>query len=54
MAKEEVPSAKKIAELEKKLKDEETKSSVKTAEAQFTIHRDNMINAYVELLKVSL
>ena len=51
-AKEEVPSAKKIAELEKKLKTAETKSSAMTADAQFTIHRDNMIKAYDELLKM--
>ncbi len=50
--KEEVPSAKKIAELEKKLKDAETKSSVMTAEVQFTINRDNMIKAFDELLKM--
>jgi len=30
----------------------ETKSSVMTADAQFTIHRDNMIKAYDELLKM--
>jgi len=51
-AKEEIPSARKIAELEKKLKDAETKSSVRTMEAQFNIHRDNMIKAYDELLKM--
>ncbi|KUO78531.1 MAG: hypothetical protein APF81_18920 [Desulfosporosinus sp. BRH_c37] len=51
-AKKEVPSTRKIAELEKKLKDAETKSSVRTTEAQFTIHRDNMIKAYDELLKM--
>ena len=51
-AKEEVPSARKIAELEKKLKTAETKSSLMTAEAQFTIHRANMIKAYDELLKM--
>jgi len=51
-AKEEVPSARKIAELEKKLKTAETKSSLMTAEAQFTIYRDNMIKAYDELLKM--
>jgi len=51
-AKEESPSAGKIAELEKKLKTAETKSSFMTADAQFTIHRDNMIKAYDELLKM--
>jgi len=51
-AKEEVPSARKIAELEKKLKDVETQSSLRTTEAQFNIHRDNMIKAYDELLKM--
>jgi len=51
-AKEEIPSARKIAELEKKLKTAETKSSAMTADAQFIIHRDNMIKAYDELLKM--
>ena len=51
-ANEEAPSARKIADLEKKLKDAESKSSVRTAEAQFNIHRDNMIKAYDELLKM--
>ena len=51
-AKEEAPSARKIAELEKKLKDAESKYSVRTTEAQFNIHRDNMIKAYDELLKM--
>jgi len=50
--KEELPSTSKITELEKKLKDTETISSVKTLEAKFSIHRDNMLNAYNELLKV--
>ncbi|AFQ44340.1 DUF3102 domain-containing protein [Desulfosporosinus meridiei] len=50
--KEELPSTSKITELEKKLKDTETTSSVKTLEAKFSIHRDNMLNAYNELLKV--
>ncbi|SHI13337.1 DUF3102 domain-containing protein [Desulfosporosinus lacus] len=51
-AKEEIPSARKIAELENKLKIAETKSSVMTADTQFNIHRDNMLNAYNELLKM--
>jgi hypothetical protein len=51
-AAKEVPSARKIAELEKKLKTVETKSSLRTTEAQFNIHRDNMIKAYDELLKM--
>jgi chromosome segregation ATPase len=52
VAKEEIPSARKIGELENKLKTAETQSSVMTADAQFTIHRDNMIKAYDELLKI--
>ncbi|EGW37008.1 hypothetical protein [Desulfosporosinus sp. OT] len=51
-AKEEIPSARKIAELENKIKTVETNSSVMTADAQFTIHRDNMIKAYDDLLKM--
>jgi len=36
----------------KKLKTAETKSSLMTADAQFTIHRDNLIKANDELLKM--
>jgi len=51
-SREELPSASKIAELEQKLKAKETISAVNTAEAQFSIHRDNLINACNELLKM--
>jgi len=51
-SREELPSASKIAELDQKLEDKETISAVKTAEAQFSIHRDNLIDACNELLKM--
>jgi phage-related tail protein len=51
-AKEEIPSARIIGELENQLKTAETKSSVMTADAQFTIHRNHMIKAYDKLLKI--
>jgi len=50
-AKEEIPSSRKIAELENELQTTKTKASVMKADAQFTIHRDNMIKAYEELQK---
>lgn len=50
--KEEVPSAQEIAELDDKLQAEKSKSSISKADAQFTIHRDVIINAYTELSRI--
>ncbi|SHI29007.1 DUF3102 domain-containing protein, partial [Desulfosporosinus lacus] len=51
-AKEEAPSAKEIAELENKLQAEKSQSSISKADAQFTIHRDIILNAYKELSQI--
>ncbi|EHQ91264.1 DUF3102 domain-containing protein [Desulfosporosinus youngiae] len=51
-AKEEVPSAKETAELENKLQAEKSQSPISKADAQFTIHRDVILNAFNELSQI--
>jgi len=48
---EEIPSARRIAELEDEAKTSETNALVMKYEAQFAIHRENIRSAYEEMLK---
>lgn len=49
--KEEAPSAKEIAEPDK-LQAEKSQASIAKADEQFTIHRDNILNAFKELSQI--
>ncbi len=50
-AEEEISSTRKISELENELQTTKIQTSIRTYETQFALHRDNMNNAYNEMLK---